>query len=333
MKYGYRLFTINLLKEHRRTALPFTTDALHVPDGTAVDDILNIANANIGVKYFHPLKHLRYMPEDRNELDPEKDKALTFISAEHSSGYITFEFRWGKPGSHDTALSRRDVDVPLGTEAAPSNLFRAVLYLPKGNTKTGILAVETLGRLNVASDFIRYISCLLEDYSVAQPLPQPGWWDFRIQPAADANRLERQLENGTIKEVKLQVKRVDQDGRRHEAEKTYTQTAFTDDEAAEVKRTSTSWFRKKITPEMEDDSDIRDVVAHVAPEVENIDWNDGSITFRTDDGQNKTISPDDMSAVFQYHLGTRRPSMMEFIDSSRSTAHALQEPLEIELDL
>lgn len=333
MKYGYRLFTISLLKEHGRKALPFTSDALHVPGGTAVDDILQIAKSNINKNYFHPLKHLRYMPEDRNELDPEKDKALTFISAERSSGYLTFEFRWGKPGSHDTALSRRDSNVPLGNEAAPSNLFRAVLYLPRGDANTGILAVETLGRLNVASDFIRYISCLLEDYSVAQTLPHPGWWDFRIKPAVDANRLERQLENGTIKEVKLQVKRVDQDGRRHEAEKTYTQTAFTDDEAAEVKRTSTSWFRKKLNPEMEDDSDIRDVVAHVAPEVEDIDWNDGSITFRTDDGQNKTISPDDMSAVFQYYLGTSRPTITEFIDNSRSTAQALQEPLEIELDL
>lgn len=333
MKYGYRIFTISLLKEHGRTAHPFTSDALHAHQGTAVDDILTIANANIGKNYFHPLKHLRYMPENRNELDPEKDKVLVFLSAEKSNGYLTFEFRWGKPGSHDTALSRRKANVPLGTESAPSNIFRAALYLPKGDNKTGILAVETLGRLNIASDFTRYISCLLEDYSLAQKYPHPGWWDFRIRPAADLNRLEHQLNKGTVEEVKLQVKRVDQDGRRHEAEKTYTQTVFTEKEEAEVKRTSTRWFRKKFNPDAEDDSDIRDVVAHVAPEVEDIDWNDGSITFRVDDGQNKTISPDDMSAVFQYQLGTQRPTMTEFIDASRSTAQALQKSLKIELDL
>lgn len=333
MKYGYRLYTVSLLKEYGRTPFPFNSDGLHVKDGTAVDDILGIANANIGKNYFHPLKHRRYMPEDRNELDPKKDKALTFLSAERDSGYLTFEFRWGKPGSHDTALRRTADNVPLGTEAAPSNPFRAVLYLPKGDNKTGILAVETIGRLNVASDFIRYISCLLEDYSVGQSSPHPGWWDFRIRPAADINRLERQLEKGTIEEVKLQVKRVDQDGRRHKAEKTYTQRTFTNDEEGEVKFAAFSWFRQKLRSDQEDNSDIRDVVAHIAPEIESIDWNDGSITFRTEDGQNKTVSPDDMSAVFQYSLGTIRPTTREFIDATRSAAQTLQKPLKLELDL
>ena len=332
MKYGYRLFTISLLKEHGKTALPFTSDALHVSSGTAVDDILNIANANIDKKYFHPLKHLRYMPEDRNELDPAKDKALTFISAERSNGYLTFEFRWGKPGSHDTALSRRNADVPLGTEAAPSNIFRTVLYLPKNDHKTGILAVETLGRLNVASDFIRYISCLLEDHSEAQQYPKPGWWNFRIRPASDPRRLAHQLNSGIIEEVKLQVRSIDENGRRKEAEQTYTQRRFTEDQKEGLRQTILSWNRNKQN-QVQDDSDIQDTLAYVAPEIEDIDWNDGAITFRTDDDQKKTVSPDDMSAVFQYNTGAERLSLTRFVDITRSTAQALQEPLRLELDL
>ncbi|WP_346844584.1 hypothetical protein [uncultured Rothia sp.] len=343
-KYGYRLFTTSLRKGYGNSRHAFSSDGIYESSESAIDDIVAIAEEYIGKVYFHPLLLQRWIDKKGDTYDISTDpntKAVLLTNVKRHPGRIDFEFKWGKEGSHDEALSR-DIreNVPLKGKA-PANPYYVSLFLPKDGGTTGILMAEAQGRLSPGMDLLRYLACLMESTAIdSQGLaPEADWWNFTVKAISDEERLREQIEEGRLHQVKLEKHSYDAiTGKPGKAFMEFTQRTFDSKAHTGLIKGVLNWLghatdegeEVKLPPE----EAVKEISACVTEEVEGIDWDSGSVTFADKEGSVKTVSPENMSAFFTYPVQAGdRPKQYQYLDDAKEKVERLQSILKIELDL
>lgn len=340
-RFGVRLFTLTPTLGHGRTPVPFSEAGLYEDNTTLVDDLVTIAEDNLNKRHFGRLVYNAVDDEDsgsdEGDLidDGQTVPAITIEKVSKHAHRIDFEFRWGREGSHDLAMSRDGIDAELKGKAA-SNSFYAWIYLPKDGG-SAILAAECRGRLCVGTDLAKYLSVLMKERS-EQPGNDHGWWKLRTSPASDDRHLGHLIRHG--QPTGLVVKKIDSKkvGRSTEA-LVLRQNWIAPKRRDRAKAILLGWADKKprdfgITDLPPEGTAPEQVSALLGESIVETDWDTGAIVFENEDQTQSTYSPQDIRDVFIYPVGQgARPGPNRYHNEVKSRLEYLMEPLKVEVHL
>lgn len=347
-RFGVRLYTVNVYSRLTRKAISFHTPALHVDNGTVVDDLVHIANSHIDDRRFGQIR-LKNVDDssERAEEEPEAktEPAIKIVSAEYHGGLIRFTFAWGRTGTANEGMAREsDDDVPLDGRA-PSNHYVATLFPAKGEGSS-LLAVETRARVCPADDLCKLLSLFLKEefesrHSLSAKKVKPTltdtWWRLQPKAVSDRDRLTEVMKDGHAAGAVLKKSTGGTGRKQNELE--LRRNLLPAGVGERVKATLLTWGKKKpsdygVDAEPFEGDSLQQIEALIDHPMEEVDWDSGAIVYEMPEGDRVTFEPGNLRDVFTYPLSTGRHITFVDIEGEASKrAKKLMPALGIEVEL
>lgn len=342
-KYGYRLFTVKVHPGFGQTPKKF-------PDAKIGEELLQktISEVCLALDGHTETEPLRY--RDRTTVSPAtpvagREDTTPFVRLTHwaqNDRRFDFRFMHGRKGSHSTAMAARsDEDTELD-EKAPSNEYRAFLYLPKAGD-SAIFVAEARNQICPGEDLLRLLGVSSMRIDEARPeTERVGWWRFVPKRVSDEVQLTQFLRNGSAAYLELTKYTVAPSGRRKQKSVRLRQDGLPSTKGqAMAKALIAKWSplsAEEIGAEGKPPkgaSDVLRVAALMDVKVSRDYYDDAGIGWEGVDGSTQFFSPTSLGDPFTYRVGSPgvRPTDVQLRQHAESTLGHLMEPLSIELDL
>lgn len=356
-RYGFRLYTVYLRNEHKQQNLDFGTATLGV-DGQQ-ESFKEVINSVCGrLKGVTNTEALVYRRRDENdEADAHTENADSQRSREDTSphirlddftfrtGRIDFRFWYGRRGSHEKALAERvEDDADLSTKA-PSNTYRAYLFLPQGDSpqqrsRKAILASEVRGRSAPGKEVLKLLGVtLLHDDESAPAGEEPGWWRFVVHQIVDMDHWDRVIKGGQARGLVFTTKTPTGSGAVKPDTIELRQNGFPVKKTHMAAEMLNTWKQDKGRNDQDKHEETLNPVDALKPfmtqDVDLSAFDDAGIIWESAAGGVNTYKPGDFTDVYTYPVGEpgTRPSERQLLDEIRSKLQILQPVEEIQLDL
>ncbi|MGP5219398.1 hypothetical protein [Arthrobacter rhombi] len=321
-RYGYRLYKVRLRHGYKRSDLSFDTAKLGTDDKPIafVESMRRIYESLEGVTRTEALKY-----SDRSKTpNPDEDGSgadtedtsphIRLLSADFHDHRIDFTFRFGRRGSHDLAMGPSTSDDSPLDGKAPTNPYRAFLYLPVKGT-LAVLVAETRGRLCPGDDLLRLLGVTSKEQDEERvDGKRIGWWRFLPTPLTDQAQLDRMLRQGSAKGACLIKHFETSDGERRTKEIQVRQDWLPAGKVKAAKTLVHTWGGVADEDELDADVDGKTAMQSVSEllevDVDFEEYTDAGVLWEDPDGNTTTVKPDTFKDVFTYRIGAlgRRPS-------------------------
>lgn len=311
-QFGFRLFEVELLREHKKSPLDFSNANLGAGTNQVpfTESLRRICAAIQGVtvtgilRYRH--RDVPVNPEETEDTQP----SIRLLKFANIGSRIDFEFRYGRRGSHDLAMAdSADEDAELFGKA-PTNPFRAFLYLPISGTKA-VLAVEARNRICPADNLMKLIGVSSKEQDEERPdSEQIGWWRFRYFRITDPDQWEKFITQGQPRSISLIKHEIRPDGTPGTKKVIVRQDGLAGTSAAKASKTlGMFWIKRaeaKTLKQLGIDpsgNTVQQLATLVEVNVDAADFDEAGFTWEGPDGTTKFIGPDDVVDQFTYAVG------------------------------
>lgn len=345
-RYGYRIFAVKVHREHKRPTLDFSDLTLGKGDKAESFDatIKAVCDANLGKTH---TEILRYR-EPRTSVDvaggvEDTTPYLRLLSYDLTPGTrYDFEFKFGRRGSHDLAMGENAADDAPLDHLAPSNSFRAFLYLPAAGS-TAILVAETRSRLCPGLDLLRLLGVGTKTMDESRLEPDRiGWWRLSGQRLTDNVQMKKFVEQGEASYIELRKSIVSGSGKRKSETVRVRQDGMPILKKKEqAKALVGSWFGLDnsalgIDQSKPSGATLQTQLASLLEvKVDPTQFEDGGVGWEGPDGTTIFLKPDDLDDAFTYRVGRPgyRPEDDDIRLAAEDTLRGLQATLQIDLDI
>ncbi|KWR73299.1 hypothetical protein RN04_03395 [Arthrobacter sp. W1] len=225
---------------------------------------------------------------------------------------------------------------------APTNPFRAFLYLPVSGTKA-ILAVEARNRICPADNLMKLLGVSSKEQDEERPLDaQIGWWRFRYFRITDPEQWVKFITQGEPRSISLIKHEIKPDGTPGTKKVTVRQDGLAGTGVAKASKTlGMFWIKKAEAKNLRalgidpSGNSVQQLATLVEVNVDAADFDEAGFTWEGPDGTTKFIGPDDVVDQFTYSVGKPgispdNETLIEAIESKlRDLAPSHRIPLEL----
>lgn len=349
-QYGYRLFAVSLYSRNSRKKMNFGKAKLGSGDNEIdfIESLNRICAAIVGTTTTEVLRYRDKSEEDLAKLAEAADgdvedttPFLRLISYTIEGRRVDFEFKFGRRGSHDLAMSAEPDSDAFLEDKAPSNSFRACFYIPEDG-ETAILVAEVRNRLCPGEDLLRLIGVSSKHQEAERKEDaQIGWWRFTHNKISDPNRWDDFIEQGQAKGVSFLRYDVRPDGTRGDKAVTLRQDGLPAEFLGLAKTTVLGWIGKRSKNELKaagvdtSKSTPQQLAVFLEVDVDPDEYQEAGLAWEGPDGSTSFISPEHIRDMFTYRIGQRGvlPTHTELRHAAEITLSDLLPVLGVEIDL
>lgn len=344
-KHGYRIFSVDIHKGFTRALHAFPD--LHLGEKATAepfaDTIRAVCVENKGKTHTEVLRYREPRPATGNGDVEDTTPFVRLLKYDLTPGTrFDFEYKFGRRGSHDLAMAEDEANDASLANLAPSNSFRAFLYLPKAGTKA-ILVAEARNRLCPALDLLKLLgvgSKTIDERRAEDA--RIGWWrpigsrvtddvqmkKFIQQGHANYIELRKTLTSGSAK-TKTEIVKVRQDG------------LPIPKKGEQAKALVGSWLGLNSSdmgtsqPVPQGNTLVKQLASLIEVKVDPTQFDDGGVGWEGPDGSTIFVKPDDLEDAFTYRVGRAgyRPTDDALRLAAEETLRGLQTKLKLDLDI
>ena len=314
-QYGFRLWELELRKGHTREEQDWTKATLGTKQDPVsfVDSFADVAKSCLNVTR---TEVLRYRKFEQAQPDPSGDRedttpSIRLLTATRTFQGFEFTYRFGRRGSHDTAMAADpSEDAPLADKAS-SNPYRAYLYLPSSGTKA-VLAAEARNLTCPGTDLMRLIGVSGKEVDEARTEDKRiGWWRYLPFKVTDNEQLRLFIKEGHANGVRLEKEMISGSGKRDSKTITVKQSGLTGTKLEMAKALGGEWFG--FTPKElglsvgapKGKTDVERLASLIDLRVSADQFDDGGLDWEGPDGSTQFVKPEAARDVFTYRIGKR----------------------------
>lgn len=345
-KHGYRIFSVELHKGFGRT--PHAFPDLHLGEAPSaekfIDTIRSVCRENKGKTHTEVLRYREARSDSQTDGGVE-DTSPYIRLLDYDLGLGTrfdFEYKFGRRGSHDLAMAEDEANDAQLNDLAPSNTFRAFLYVPKAGTKA-MLVAESRNRLCPAFDLLKLLgvgSKVLDE--VRAEGDRIGWWRPLGLRVTDDAQMKKYVTQGHANYIELRKTLTSGSGK----PKTQTVRVRQDGlpvlkKGEQTKSLVGSWLglgQKELgttQPVPGGSSVVKQLASLLEVKVDAGQFDDGGVGWEGPDGSTVFIRPGDLEDAFTYRVGRPgyRPTNDQLRLAAEDTLRGMQTKLKIDLDI
>ncbi|MDI2032984.1 hypothetical protein [Paenarthrobacter nitroguajacolicus] len=313
-QYGFKLWEVTVHDGFSRSPLDLTEAQLDSKDTATklFPSLRAIAKSTAGLTRTEVLRYRTYSPEEDAAGDKEDTTpSIRLLSHSVSGSNLTFEYRFGRRGSHDIAIAPDAGQDASLADKASSNRFRAYLFLPTSGTKA-VFASEARNSMCPGTDLLKLLGVTSKEQDEARETKdQIGWWRFLPKQVTDEEQLKSFIRSGHANAVRLEKITSSGSGARERKAITVRQSGLSGSKLDQAKILGAEWFGVKAKdlgldgkpPKGKDD--LAKLAALVDLQLKPGQFDDGGLEWEGPDGSTQFVKPDGARDVFTYRVGKR----------------------------
>ena len=312
-QYGYKIWEVDVFEGHKRKPLEWSKAKLgHGAAAQSLADSLEKISAEIiDVTRTEVLRYRHYEPK----LDPNGDKedttpSIRLLASERTPNGFEFTFRFGRRGSHDSAMAAVPVNDASLSDKASSNQYRAFLYLPTGGTKA-VLAVEARNQTCPGDELMRLLGVSSKDADKDRiETERLGWWRFDTARVSDDEQLKKFIREGHANGIRLEKQLISGSGQRGSKTIMVKQNGLFGNKPEIAKALGGVWFgfspkELGLDVQLPPGNNVKQLASLLELKVSADQFEDGGIEWEGPDGSTQFVKPDSARDVFVYRIGKR----------------------------
>lgn len=313
-QYGFKLWEVRVHKGFARNPLDLPSAQLSDKDNSTklLPSLQAIAKSTEGHTRTEVLRYRAYSPDEDSTGDKEDTTpSIRLLTYGVNGSKLTFEYRFGRRGSHDMAIAPDSLDDANLADKASSNRFRAYLFMPTAGD-TAVFASEARNTICPGTDLLKLLGVTSKEQDEQRPLKdQMGWWRFLPKQVTDEEQLKSFIRSGHANGVRLEKVTSTGSGARDRKVVTVRQAGLTGSKLDQAKLLGAEWFGfapKDLgltgTPPKGND-DLTKLAALVDVKLTPGQFDDGGLDWEGPDGSTQFVKPDGARDVFTYRVGRR----------------------------
>lgn len=341
-RYGYKLFTVELYRENGRKKLDYSTAKLKGIETSfsflkSLDDVCTDL---LGRRFIGNLSLREELHLDEDEATDTTGENKPYISLEEWSrdkNTYSFVVRSGVTGSHDMANGlTEDEDVSL-EDRAPSNPFRAFLYIPKKGEKAA-LGVEARGSYAPGLNLMKLLTVggktIDEERAEAD---RRSWWRYSVKQITDPETVDQYVLNGAAQGVRFTRYSSTSQGTRRTKDVVLTQHGLPANGIQAAAAVARAWRKAN-----KDGSKLPtgNQVAHslsqfLEVDIDHNEFDEAALEWKSPDGTVTYVSPESFKDKFTYRMNKplQRPTAKELRNAIEYRLTGLSKVQKLNLDL